>query len=828
MTAALVREQFPALMADPGIVYLDSAATAQKPQRVIDAVTAELAASTANPGRGAYPWSTRAARRLAEVRARTARFIGADSPDEIVFVSGSTAGLNAVAMSWGLANLADGDEILFSPLDHASNVYPWVNLRQVLARFGRRITLVPYRVTATGEADTYDILAKVSPRTRLIAAAHVHNVFGSMTTLEELGGKIDSSIRLCFDCSQSVGHVPVDVTRLDSDFAAFSGHKMFGVPGTGVLYVRRRVHSELAPFLPGGGTGIRLPGNGLGLSMPEGMEGGTPNLAGIAALGAAMDFIDDLGIERIAAHGQALTRFLVDRLRGLPHLRLLPGVAWADCPAGYGIVSFCIDGIRSGDLGFALSSKGFYVRTGSHCLPSGNGLRRLGPGERARVQLRAGTGPVRRLPLARHGGNPLAMQPAPAQSPVEGYDRVAASRALAGLAFPGLFSSRGGAVDAAFLGGPRRISYGATPLAPAPDSHLTSAQQGYLTSYMRPCPAGLVTSATHRVTWNDSEGIPNIAHAGPSSLGAVVPIVARETTLALWRDLAANDALAAAVARLGGDARRALAATTTDQEPIEIFRIGIEATARALIQHAYLADQTPYRSPSQFARGMRDCGIFGVVASTWYWELQASTFRRGMIPVSFVAGPGGTVRYPPEVVTMLRAMKTATIAQARAVMARATGEEGLTVPQAVQKYHHKLDLIAKQYALLGDTEQPRCLGQMVHTINGQRFSVQPGAVETYVETFVRLLDLVAITRIPGSPDEQITDPRERTFHVPDMNCTHCRATITGLLESLDICVAEMDLVTKRIVAGFRTVAARERAFDAIRDAGYTVVPPASS
>jgi len=373
MTAALVREQFPALMADPGIVYLDSAATAQKPQRVIDAVTAELAASTANPGRGAYPWSTRAARRLAEVRARTARFIGADSPDEIVFVSGSTAGLNAVAMSWGLANLADGDEILFSPLDHASNVYPWVNLRQVLARFGRRITLVPYRVTATGEADTYDILAKVSPRTRLIAAAHVHNVFGSMTTLEELGGKIDSSIRLCFDCSQSVGHVPVDVTRLDSDFAAFSGHKMFGVPGTGVLYVRRRVHSELAPFLPGGGTGIRLPGNGLGLSMPEGMEGGTPNLAGIAALGAAMDFVDDLGIERIAAHGQALTRFLVERLRGLRHLTLLPGVAWGDCQAGYGIVSFRIDGVRSDDLGFALSSRGFYVRTGSHCLPAGSG-----------------------------------------------------------------------------------------------------------------------------------------------------------------------------------------------------------------------------------------------------------------------------------------------------------------------------------------------------------------------------------------------------------------------------------------------------------------------
>ncbi len=372
MIAALVREQFPALVANPGIVYLDSAATAQKPRRVIDAVTAELGGQAANPGRGSYPWSTRAARRLAEVRERAVRFIGAQSPEEIVFVPGATAGLNAVAMSWGLANLADGDEILFNPVDHSSNVYPWVNLRQVLARFGRRLTLVPYTVTATGEADTNDILAKVSPRTRLITATHVHNVFGSMTTLEELSGKIGSSVRLCFDCSQSVGHVPVDVTRLASDFAVFSGHKMFGVPGTGVLYLRRRVHSELAPFLPGGGSGVRLDGGALrGLSMPEGMEGGTPDLAGLAALGAAMDFIDDLGIDRIAAHGQALTRFLVERLREVPHLRLLPGVAWGACPAGYGIVSFSVNGVRSDDLGFALSSRGFYVRTGRHCLPAG-------------------------------------------------------------------------------------------------------------------------------------------------------------------------------------------------------------------------------------------------------------------------------------------------------------------------------------------------------------------------------------------------------------------------------------------------------------------------
>jgi copper chaperone CopZ len=405
--------------------------------------------------------------------------------------------------------------------------------------------------------------------------------------------------------------------------------------------------------------------------------------------------------------------------------------------------------------------------------------------------------------------------------PTRGYDRAAASRILAGLAHGGLFP--GGC--AAYLGPPRLVGYRVAPLVPAPGSHLTASQQGYLTSFMRPCPASQVTSATHRVTWNDSEGIPNVAHAGPSALGPVVPVVAREATLALWRALAANKALAARAARLDDAAREVLVATTTDAEPGEIFRIGVEATARALVQHAYIASQTPYRTPAEFACGMRDSGIFAVVASTWYWELQASTFRRGMIPVSFTAGPGGTVRYSTRTTATLRVMKDATIADAHAVMARATGEEGLTVAQAVQKYHHDLDLISKQYALPGEAEQPRCLGQMTHVIGGQRFSVQPEVVAAYVDAFTGLLDLVAITRLPGPPDEVITDPAERTFRIPDMNCKHCRATITALLESLDAPVTEIDLVSKRVVAGFRTVAAREHAFDAIRDAGYTVVPP---
>jgi cysteine desulfurase / selenocysteine lyase len=374
MIPALMRDEFPALVADPGVVYLDSAATAQKPRQVIEAVTAALSVQTANPGRGGYAWSGRAARQVEGVREQVARFIGAAGADEIVFVPGATAGLNAVALSWGLANLAEGDEILYSPLDHSSNVYPWVRLRQLLARFGTRIRLVPYAVSAAGEADAGDILAKVTARTRLIAVTHVHNVFGALTTLRELRGRLAASVRVCFDCSQSVGHVRVDVAELGADFAVFSAHKMFGIAGTGVVYLRRRVHHELTPFLPGGGSGLRLGEDGLaGLVMPAGLEGGTPDLAGITALGAAIGFIGELGIDRIAAHGQALTRFLVDRLREIPGVSLLPGVAWAARPAGYGIVSFRLADARAEDVGFALGSQGFYVRTGNHCLPEGGG-----------------------------------------------------------------------------------------------------------------------------------------------------------------------------------------------------------------------------------------------------------------------------------------------------------------------------------------------------------------------------------------------------------------------------------------------------------------------
>ncbi|QIS04034.1 aminotransferase class V-fold PLP-dependent enzyme [Nocardia brasiliensis] len=364
---AAVRKLFPAL-AESTEVYLDSAATTQKPRPVIDVITQYHSSRTANAGRGTYPWATSLTGRLARIRERAAAFIGAEHADEVVFTGGATAALNAVALSWGLAVLDDGDEILYSPDDHASNVHPWQHLRGLLARFGRRLELVPYRVTRTGQADTADILAKVGPRTRLITTSHLHHVYGGLTTLAQLRGLLDPEILLCFDCSQSGGHLPVDVTELGADFAIFAAHKMFGTPGTGVLYCRRRVHDRLVPFLPGGNSGVRVGADGLvPEAMPALLEGGTHNIPGILALGSALEVLESFDVAAIAAHNRLLTLRLIDGLRPIRGLEFRPGPAYAPGPVGYGILSFTLEGISAADLGFVLSELGFLVRTGLHC-----------------------------------------------------------------------------------------------------------------------------------------------------------------------------------------------------------------------------------------------------------------------------------------------------------------------------------------------------------------------------------------------------------------------------------------------------------------------------
>lgn len=378
------------------------------------------------------------------------------------------------------------------------------------------------------------------------------------------------------------------------------------------------------------------------------------------------------------------------------------------------------------------------------------------------------------------------------------YDRAAAAQVLTEALAPALAALRSVDDPPPWTADPQL-----TPLVPDPGSHLTAIQLDYLRTEMRPCSPELVRSATHKVLWSDSDGIVNVAHTG--ALGAVVPMVARETTLVLRRALAADAQVRAAVTGLTADQRGTLAATTTDRDPLTILEVGLETTARALVQHAYLADQMPYRDAAELARGLRDSGIFAVVANTWFWGLQSSTFRRGMIPVSLVARPDGVVRYSLDSVAILRAMKDATIASP-------TADEG----------------VARQYGPLPAGEQPRCLANMPTTVGGHRITILPEVVEAFVTTFVRLLELVRVAGPPEPEKESPMSAADEVFEVPDMTCSHCTNTVTKVLEANGVTVTQIDLDTKKVIAAFPSPAVRDLCFDAIRNRGYTVIPPVAS
>ncbi|WP_202867448.1 heavy-metal-associated domain-containing protein [Kribbella pittospori] len=325
-------------------------------------------------------------------------------------------------------------------------------------------------------------------------------------------------------------------------------------------------------------------------------------------------------------------------------------------------------------------------------------------------------------------------------------------------------------------------------------------QAEFVRSRLWPCPPKLVTSASHRVTWVDSEGVTNVAHSG--SLGPTVPIVAREATLVLWARLRADSRLAERADAVDPVQADLLAQVTTDKVPAEILRTGVDAAARVLTQHAYLAGTTPYDEPAGFAEALRDSGIFNTVAGTWHWGLQASTYRRGLIPVQLVCF-GGRMTYSADSVAALREMK-----ETRIEAARASDDS---------------DPSAAQYVVLGSGEQPRCLAHAPHSVDGRRVSLVTQVANSFVDAFTRLLKVVTVD-VEDAEETSSADGQGEVFEVPDMTCQHCIRTITEAVGEFGVAPPEFDLETKRVVARFGSAEVREQSFAAIRARGYTVVP----
>jgi cysteine desulfurase / selenocysteine lyase len=354
-----LRREFPIFERNPGLVFLDSGASAQKPRQVIDGIAEFYRNDYANVHRGVYQLSARSTDRFEEAREAVRGFLNAADEREIVFVRGATEAINLVAQSWGPAHLKAGDEVVISDLEHHSNLVPW---QMVCERVGGRLVVAP--TDATGEFDLAQFEALLSPRTRLVAVTHISNVTGALlpvTRIVELAHAKGAAVLI--DGCQAVPRLPVDVQALGCDFYVFSGHKAYGPTGTGVLYGRWEALLSMPPWQTGGGmiadvtyakTEFQEP--------PHRFEAGTPDIGGAVGLAQAMGFIEGIGRAAIREHEAALTGYGVDRLSRIPGVQLVAGGQ-----RRLSIISFNLDGVHPHDVGTVLDQHGVAVRVGHHC-----------------------------------------------------------------------------------------------------------------------------------------------------------------------------------------------------------------------------------------------------------------------------------------------------------------------------------------------------------------------------------------------------------------------------------------------------------------------------
>ncbi len=357
-----LRDDFPILRRRVNgcpLVWLDNAATTQKPNCVIDAVCRYYREMNSNVHRGAHQLSREATEAYEEAREKMRVFLGASSREEIVFLRGATEAINLVAASWGGANLREGDEILLTEMEHHSNIVPWQIIAQ---RTGAVIKAAP--VNDRGEIDLREYGRMFTPRTRIAAAAHVSNVLGTVNPVRAMAdiAHMHGALFLV-DGAQSAPHLPIDVKQLDADFFVLSGHKMYGPTGIGVLYGKKELLSAMPPYQSGGGM-IRSVSfdSTLYQGSPDKFEAGTGNIAGAVGLGAAADYLRSAGMERIRLHELELTNYLMGRLSRIPGLTLI-GTA-AD---KISVVSFVLQSVDADTIAEQLDKRGVAIRAGRHC-----------------------------------------------------------------------------------------------------------------------------------------------------------------------------------------------------------------------------------------------------------------------------------------------------------------------------------------------------------------------------------------------------------------------------------------------------------------------------
>jgi cysteine desulfurase/selenocysteine lyase len=357
-----IRADFPLLRQQihgKPLVYLDNAATSQKPQAVIETLTRYYAEENSNVHRGVHRLSERATEAHEAARANVRRFLNAADTREIIFVRGATEGINLVAQSYGRASITAGDEIIISWMEHHSNIVPW---QMLCEEKGAVLRVIPINEDGEVLLDEYERL--LNPRTKFVALVHVSNALGTINPVKQM---IEMAHRqrvpVLLDGAQAVAHLPVDVQELDCDFYVFSGHKVLGPTGIGILYGKADFLEGMPPYQGGGDMILSVTFEKTRYNtLPYKFEAGTPHIAGVVGLGAALDYLRGIGLDRIAAYEQALLAYGTDVLSAIPGLRLI-GTAKEKA----GVLSFVVEGIHAHDIGTILDQEGIAIRAGHHC-----------------------------------------------------------------------------------------------------------------------------------------------------------------------------------------------------------------------------------------------------------------------------------------------------------------------------------------------------------------------------------------------------------------------------------------------------------------------------